>query len=114
MTSTIKFWLPKALIVLRLQRRLLLHVNVTAHPTAEWVSRQIIEASGWDQALRYFIRNRDRVYGQAFTQRLRATGIRDRPTALTLAERPCGAADRVHEARVPRPHHRGWSATFAS
>ncbi len=30
---------------------------------------------------RYIVRNRDRVYGEFFTRRLRAMGIRDRPTA---------------------------------
>ena len=32
-------------------------------------------------APRYLIRDRDRVYGDAFTRRIRAMGIRDRPTA---------------------------------
>ena len=29
----------------------------------------------------YLVRDRDRVYGEAFTRRIRAMGIRDRPTA---------------------------------
>jgi len=31
-------------IVLGLDRRQVLHFNVTTHPTAEWTSRQIVEA----------------------------------------------------------------------
>jgi hypothetical protein len=39
------------------------------------------EAFGWEQAPRYIVRDRDRVYGNVFIRRLRAMGIRDRPTA---------------------------------
>ena len=52
-----------------------------AHPTAEWMSRQLTEAYGWNVAPRYIIRDRDAVYGDVFIRRLRAMGIRDRPTA---------------------------------
>src|SRR5260370_38294201 len=34
-------------------------VNVTAHPTAEWVVRQITEAFPWNEAPRYMIRDLD-------------------------------------------------------
>jgi transposase InsO family protein len=54
---------------------------VTTNPTAEWISRQIIEAFPWDSAPRYLIRDRDTAYGVVFRQRLRAMGIRDKPTA---------------------------------
>src|SRR6202795_2763500 len=54
-------------------------VGVTAHPTAEWIARQLTEAFGWDRAPRYLIRDRDRAYGEVVTRRLRAQGIRDRP-----------------------------------
>jgi transposase InsO family protein len=54
---------------------------VTANPTAEWISRQITEAFPWDSAPRYLIRDRDTAYGPIFVQRLRAMGIRDKPTA---------------------------------
>jgi hypothetical protein len=52
---------------------------VTAHPTAEWIARQLTEACGWEWNPRYIVRDRDRVYGAFFTRRLRAMGIRDRP-----------------------------------
>jgi transposase InsO family protein len=54
---------------------------VTTNPTAEWVARQITEAFPWDLAPRYMIRDRDRIYGNVVTRRLRAMGIRDKPTA---------------------------------
>ena len=59
----------------------ILWLGVTAHPTAEWISRQLTEAYGWNVEPRYIIRDRDAVYGDVFIRRLRAMGIRDRPTA---------------------------------
>src|ERR1700687_5693596 len=53
----------------------------TTNPTAEWVARQITEAFPWDEAPDYLIRDRDRIYGSVVTRRLRAMGIRDKPTA---------------------------------
>src|ERR1700693_1023315 len=45
------------------------------------VARQVTEAFPWDMAPRYMIRDRDRIYGIVVTRRLRAMGIRDKPTA---------------------------------
>jgi transposase InsO family protein len=76
---TIGFKLLYGLVILRLERRRLVWTNVTAHPTADWIARQITEAFPWDTAPRYLIRDRDTAYGVAVTRRLRAMGIRDRP-----------------------------------
>jgi transposase InsO family protein len=70
-----------ALVIVRLGRRDLVWINVTAHPTAEWVARQITEAFPWNEAPRYMIRDRDSIYGAIVTRRLRAMGIRDKPIA---------------------------------
>jgi transposase InsO family protein len=78
---TIGFDLLFAFIIVRLDRRDLVWINVTANPTAEWVARQITEAFPWDEAPHYLIRDRDRIYGSIVTRRLRAMGIRDKPTA---------------------------------
>ena len=51
-----------ACVIVRLDRRDLVWINVTAHPTAEWVARQITEAFPWDEAPHYLIRDRDRIY----------------------------------------------------
>jgi transposase InsO family protein len=45
------------------------------------VARQITEAFPWNEAPRYMIRDRDRIYGPVVTRRLRAMGIRDNPIA---------------------------------
>src|SRR5512141_629356 len=78
---TIGFDLLYAFIIVRLDRRDLVWINVTANPTAEWVARQITEAFRWDEAPHYLIRDRDRIYCSVVTRRLRAMGIRDKPTA---------------------------------
>ena len=78
---TLSLRLLYGLVILQHGRRQILWLDVTAHPTAEWVARQLTEACGWELTPRYIIRDRDRVYGELFTRRLRAMGIRDRPTA---------------------------------
>jgi transposase InsO family protein len=78
---TIGFDLLYAFVIVQLDRRDLVWINVTTNPTAEWVARQITEAFPWDMVPRYMIRDRDRIYGAVVTRRLRAMGIRDRPTA---------------------------------
>src|ERR1700732_3650774 len=76
---TIGFKLLYGLVIVRIDRRDLVWINVTTNPTAEWIARQITEAFPWDGAPGYMIRDRDRIYGAVVTRRLRAMGIRDRP-----------------------------------
>jgi hypothetical protein len=76
---TIGFSLLYVLIVVQLGRRELVWINVTAHPTAEWIAQQITEAFPWNEAPRYLIRDRDGVYGAAVTRRLRAMAFATSP-----------------------------------
>src|ERR1700752_3725798 len=76
---TIGFKLLYGLVIVRLDRRDLVWINVTTNPTEKWVARQITEAFPWDEAPRYLIRDRDQIYGAVVTRRLRAMGIRDKP-----------------------------------
>ena len=78
---TIGFELLYGFVIVRIDRRDLVGINVTTNPTAEWIARQITEAFPWDEAPHYLIRDRDRIYGSVVTRRLRAMGIRDKPTA---------------------------------
>jgi transposase InsO family protein len=68
-----------AFLVLSHGRRQLLWFEVTRHPTAEWLARQITEAFPWASAPDYLVRDNDGAYGHVFTSRVRAMGIRDRP-----------------------------------
>jgi transposase InsO family protein len=76
---TIGFKLLYGFVIIRLDRRNLVWINVTTNPTAEWVARQITEVFPWDETPRYVIRDRDQIYGAVVTRRLRAMGIRDKP-----------------------------------
>ena len=78
---TISFRLLYGLLIMQHDRRRMLSLGVTQHPTSEWIARQLTEALGWEQAPKYLIRDRDGAYGDVFKRRLRAMGIRDRPTA---------------------------------
>jgi Integrase core domain len=78
---TIGFRMLYGFVIVRLDRRDLVWINVTTNPTAEWVARQITEAFPWDMAPRYMIRDLDGIYGIVVTRRLRAMGIRDKPNA---------------------------------
>src|SRR5712671_1939098 len=68
-----------AFLVLGHGRRQLLWFAVTRNPTAEWLAQQIVEAFPWGTAPTYLVRDNDGAYGHAFTNRVRAMGIRDRP-----------------------------------
>ncbi|WP_363252805.1 integrase core domain-containing protein [Bradyrhizobium sp.] len=93
---TIGFYLLYAFVIVRIDCRDLVWINVTANPTAEWVARQITEA---------FLGMRLRATSSAIgigsvTRRLRSMGIRDRPAAPAspwqngLAERLIGSIRR--------------------
>jgi transposase InsO family protein len=76
---TLTFECLFAFLVVGHGRRQLLWFAVTRHPSAEWLAQQIVEAFPWDEAPTYLVRDNDRAYGQAFTNRIRTMGIRDRP-----------------------------------
>jgi transposase InsO family protein len=78
---TVNFRLLFVLVILRHERRRLISLSATDHPTADWIARQITEAFPWDSAPSHLIRDRDASYGHAVRRRLAAMGIRDRPTA---------------------------------
>jgi hypothetical protein len=77
---TIGFDLLYAFIVIRLDRRALVWINVTTNPTAEWIARQITEAFPWNEAPRYLIRDRDCIYGTIVTRRLHAMAFGTNPS----------------------------------
>jgi putative transposase len=73
---TIRFQILYVFLVLAHDRRRILHFAVTAHPTAEWTAHQLREAFPWDTAPRYLLRDRDRIFGQAFVEQVKAMGIK--------------------------------------
>ncbi len=87
---TIGFDLLYSFVIIRLDRRDLVWINVTTNPTAEWIEHQLTEAFPWNGAPLYLIRDRDRIYGTIVTHRLRAGHPRQAYcTSLALAECVC-------------------------
>jgi hypothetical protein len=81
-------------------RRRIMHFNVTRHPTASWVWRQLLEATPWGEQPRHLIRDRDRCYGTDFIARASRIGIHTiltpvhAPNANAVAERVIGTLRR--------------------
>ena len=63
------------LVVLSHQRRRIVHLAITEHPTARWTAQQIIEAFPDDSAPRWLLRDRDTIYGEVFRRRVASMGI---------------------------------------
>jgi transposase InsO family protein len=64
-------------VVLSVDRRRLVHFNVTASPSAAWTGQQIANAFPGDTAPRFLMRDRDGAYGVAFRERVKNMGIEE-------------------------------------
>ena len=102
------FRLLFVMLILAHDRRKIVRFDVTQHPTAGWLSRQVTEAFPWDTAPRFLLRDRDASYGTAFRTTGRSDGHHRSPhcSALTVAERLCREGHRLYPAGVSgSPHH---------
>jgi transposase InsO family protein len=68
-------------VVLSHDRRRIVHLTVTAHPTAAWTAQQLREAWPWDTAPRFLVRDRDGIYGSTFRRVARTMEIDEVLTA---------------------------------
>jgi putative transposase len=68
-------------VILAHDRRRVVHIDVTDPPTAQWTAKQLAEAFPWETAPRYLLRDRDGVYGVAFSRRAQSMGIHEVKTA---------------------------------
>jgi putative transposase len=90
---TLTFRTLYVLLFISHERRELVHLNVTAHPTARWVWQQLREATPWGRQPRHLIRDRDAVFGGDFVKRAEHLGIETlltpfrAPKANAIAER---------------------------
>jgi transposase InsO family protein len=73
---TVSFRILFVFLVLSHDRRRILHFNVTAHPSAKWTGRQLLEVFPWNAAPRFLIRDRDGIYGNDFNRSVHALGIK--------------------------------------
>jgi putative transposase len=78
---TVTFRILFVFVVLAHARRRIVHFNITELPTAQWTAQQIPEAFPWEAAPRFLIRDRDRVYGPAFKDRVESMGVEEVLTA---------------------------------
>ena len=74
---TIRFQILYVFLVLAHDRRRIVHFNVTAHPTAEWITQQLREAFPFEQIPRYLLRDRDGIFGGEFRKDVKAMEIKE-------------------------------------
>jgi putative transposase len=98
--QTLTFRTFYVLVVIDHERRRIRHWNVTEHPNATWIWRQLIAATPWGERPRFLIRDRDSSYGGTFIARARRIGIETvltpvrAPNANAVAERVIGTLRR--------------------
>ena len=63
------------LVLLSHERRRVVHVNVTEHPTAAWTAQQVVDAFPHNLAPRWLLRDRDSIYSEVFRHRVAGLGI---------------------------------------
>ena len=66
-------------IVLRHDRRQVVHFDITTNPSAEWTAQQIVNAFPYDEAPRFLIRDHDGIYAKYFRDRVDSMGIEEAP-----------------------------------
>jgi transposase InsO family protein len=74
---TVTFRVLYVFIVLRHDRREVVHFNVTTNPHAGWSAQQIINAFPYEEAPRFLLRDRDGIYGDHFKKRIKDMGIEE-------------------------------------
>jgi hypothetical protein len=68
-------------VVLRHCDRCLIHIRVTANPTAAWTAQQIREAFPFEDAPKYLLRDNDAIYSLEFSRAVKNIGIMEVRTA---------------------------------
>jgi transposase InsO family protein len=90
---TVYFRTLYVVFVISHDRRELVHGRGTAHPTAAWSWRPLLEATAWGRRPRYVLRDRDAVSGRGFAPKAHGLGIATpltpfrSPKANAVAER---------------------------
>jgi len=96
----ITFQLLYCFFVIDHQRRKILHCNVTAHPTGNWVIQQLRETFSGEEPYRYVILDYDAKFNAEMIAFLKSTGLNPKRTSVQapwqngIAERWVGSARR--------------------
>src|SRR5689334_15190948 len=127
MVSTDFFVVPTAtfrllfvFLMLSHDRRRIVHFGVTAHPTAEWTTQQLIYAFPWNSTPGYLLRDQDGSYGEPFPRVAKAMQIREVLTASrspwqnAYVERLIGSIRRDCLDHILVLHERGLRRTLKS
>jgi putative transposase len=72
---TITFRLLYVMVFLSHDRRRIIHFNVTPNPTAHWCAQQLRNAFCDHESPRFLLRDRDKKFGEMFTETVTALGI---------------------------------------
>src|SRR5215475_14402572 len=97
---TATFRLLYVFVMIEHGSRRLMHLNVTAHPTAAWTLQQLREALGDERRYRYLIHDRDRIYAKRLDESIKRLGLRvlksplRSPMANAICERVIGTIRR--------------------
>ena len=97
-TST--FRVLYVLVVIEHHSRRLIHVNVTAHPSAQWTRQQLREAVGYEEQYAYLLHDRDSIFSAELDHSIQRLGLRvlksppRSPKANAMCERVLGTLRR--------------------
>ena len=95
-TVTATFRMLYVFVMIEHGSRRLLHLNVTAHPTAAWTLQQLREIFGHDGGYRYLIHDRDSIFARRLDESIKNLGMTvvksppHSPKANAICERVIG------------------------
>jgi putative transposase len=73
---TVRFQVVYVFLIMELETRRLIHINITSHPTATWTLQQFRGAIDNEQDYRFLIHDRDSIYSEELDLAVRAMGVR--------------------------------------
>ena len=88
---TATFRLLYVFVLMEHATRRILHIDVTAHPTAPWTLQQLRDTIPADHAYRFLIHDRDAIFSQALDQSIGHLGLKVLKTPVASTGR--GASD---------------------
>jgi len=74
-TVTASFRVLYVFVVMEVGTRRIAHVNVTAHPTADWTLQQFREVLTGEKPHRFLVHDRDSIYSSTFDSAVEAMGL---------------------------------------
>ena len=101
------------LVVMEHASRRIVHINVTAHPTAAWTLQQLREAIPSDHTYRFILHDRDAIFSTGFDASIARMGLEvietsvRSPKANSICERLIGTLRREC-LDWTIPFHRQW------